>query len=247
MHGAFSQKMERKLETNHHLVLFLKSYHYTNKLSQNSSWNGFSLHLCPSSAAKVGRALSDFPYPVHLSELDGAARWTSNTEQGDRDFAIPLSHKKCPTSRGTYLRHNFPHCHYSHLFTENGWVRTDEDKRKTKSRAAQNETGFHVTIEYSLSMVQKLFCVTTFGVSFLQLQLRKYATEPENMVGSQQGLALHLRVLWHWADSRLCLTTNDIHYHSLDTKNTSLVTVILLPFKSIYVLGWFPSKLADKL
>lgn len=106
---------------------------------------------------------------------------------------------------------------------------------------------FHVTMEYRTSMVQKLFCVTTFGVSFLQLQLRKYSTELGNMVGSQQGLALHIRTLWHRADSRLCLTTNDIHYHSLDTKNTHLVTVILVPFKSIYILGWFPSMLADKL
>lgn len=120
-----------------------------------------------------------------------------------------------------------------------------KDKRRTK--AAQNETGFHVTTEYSTSMVQNLFCAITFGVSFLLLQLRKYATELENMVGSQQGLALHIRTLWHPADSRLCLTTNDIHYHSLDTKNTYLVTVILVPFKFIYVLGWFPSMPADKL
>lgn len=64
---------------------------------------------------------------------------------------------------------------------------------KTKGRKKQsspNATGFQITMEYSISVVQKLFCVTTFGVSFLQLQLRKYATELENMVGSQQGLAL---------------------------------------------------------
>lgn len=63
----------------------------------------------PSSAAKVGRAFSDVPYPGHLSELDGAARWTSNTEQGDRNFAISSSHRKYPTSSDTYLRHNCPH------------------------------------------------------------------------------------------------------------------------------------------
>ena len=50
-----------------------------------------------SSAAKVGRALSDLPSPAHLSEPDGAARWTSNTEEGDRDFAIPPSDRKSPT------------------------------------------------------------------------------------------------------------------------------------------------------
>lgn len=55
------------------------------------------------------------------------------------------------------------------------------------------KTGFHVTVESSVHMVQKLFCVTTFGFSFLQLQLRKYATELQNMLGSQQGLAVHIR------------------------------------------------------
>lgn len=51
----------------------------------------------PSSAAKVGRALSDLPSPAPFSELDGAARWTNNTEEGDRDFAVPPSDRKCPT------------------------------------------------------------------------------------------------------------------------------------------------------
>lgn len=51
----------------------------------------------PSSAAKAGKALSDLLSPAHFSELDGAARWTSNTEEGDRDFAIPPPGRKCPT------------------------------------------------------------------------------------------------------------------------------------------------------
>lgn len=58
-------------------------------------------------------------------------------------------------------------------------------QKEDKNKAAQDETGFNVTMEYSISMDHKLFCVTTFGVSFLQLQLRKYASELENMVGSQ--------------------------------------------------------------
>lgn len=78
-----------------------------------------------------------------------------------------------------------------------GELRTNEAKRKTKNKAAthlaQSETDFHVTLAHSVSMVQKLFCVTTFGVSLLQLQLRKYAVELQNMLGSQQGLALCTR------------------------------------------------------
>lgn len=68
-----------------------------------------------------------------------------------------------------------------------------ENENKVVTYLAQSETGFHVMLEYSIRMVQKLFCVTTFGVSFLQLQLRKYAVELQNMLGSQQGLALHVR------------------------------------------------------
>lgn len=130
----------------------------------------FFASACPASAAKVGRTFNDVPY-VYLSELDGAARWTSNTEQGDRNSAISSSHRKYPTSRDTYQRHNFPHhpvfpqhipaavvgsnCQeatitdihnqqgpekntqgwfYSHLLNW-GWVtRTNEDKRKTKTK-----------------------------------------------------------------------------------------------------------------
>lgn len=68
-----------------------------------------------------------------------------------------------------------------------------EDENKAATYPAQSETGSHVTLEYSVRTVQKLFCVTTFGVSFLQLQLRKYAVELQNMLGSQQGLALLIR------------------------------------------------------
>lgn len=137
-----------------------------------------------------------------------------------------------------------PFCHL-------GWVSKDkwgqkEDKNKATTYVAQSKTGFHVTLKHNIHMVHKLFCFTTFGVSFLELQLRKYAAELENTRGSQKGLA-HKTAHWHQADSRLCLTTSDIHYHSLDTKNMDLVPVILLPFKFIYVLGWFPSMLAAKM
>lgn len=85
-------------------------------------------------------------------------------------------------------------------FTRLEWVSQDkwgqgEDENKLAIYLAQSKTGFHVTLEHSVRMLQKLFCVTTFGVSFLQLQLRKYAVEPQNMRGSQQGLALHVRQL----------------------------------------------------
>lgn len=66
-------------------------------------------------------------------------------------------------------------------------------QNKAATYLAQSETDFHVMLAHSVSMVQKLFCVTTFGVSLLQLQLRKYAVELQNMLGSQQGLALHTR------------------------------------------------------
>lgn len=68
-----------------------------------------------------------------------------------------------------------------------------EDENKEAIHPTRSETGFHVTLEDSVRMVQKLFCVTTFGVSFLQLQLRKYAVELQNTLGSQQGLALRRR------------------------------------------------------
>lgn len=83
-------------------------------------------------------------------------------------------------------------------FTRLGWVSKDkwgqkEVENKAATYLAQSKIAFHVR------MVQKLFCVTTFGVSFLQLQLRKYAVELQNTLGSQQGLALHI---WQHAGTR---------------------------------------------
>lgn len=80
-----SHKMERKLEMNHYLVLFLKSYHLKEKVMPTHfmKWLFFASGYS-SSAAKVGRALSDLHYPVNLSELGGAAKWASNIEQGNR-------------------------------------------------------------------------------------------------------------------------------------------------------------------
>lgn len=85
---------------------------------------------------------------------------------------------------------------YSHLLTEDGWVRTKEAKRKMKTRwqlLCRKARLVSMSHWNNIPMVQKWRCVTTFGVSFLQLQLRKSAAEPQNMLGSQQGLALHTR------------------------------------------------------
>lgn len=37
---------------------------------------------------RVGRAPSDLPSPAYLAELDGEARRTSDTEEGDKGFAL---------------------------------------------------------------------------------------------------------------------------------------------------------------
>jgi len=68
-----------------------------------------------------------------------------------------------------------------------------EGENKAATYLAQREPGSHVTLEYSACTVQKLFCVTTFGVSLLQLQLRKCAVELPNTLGSQRRLALRRR------------------------------------------------------